>query len=155
MVTRCVYNWNKIIVEIDLYNTMHHDREPIHARIFNACIKDWDSDILITKYQDNESRLLKKYKNLRLLDDDDNKTYKITPENLEFKGTIKRNNQYCVVGKTLNRRDGDNVDLLISIDINGDFMVLIKGVEQDPDLGVKIVHPSIDDDSEATDSDKE
>ena len=34
-------------------------------------------------------------------------------------------------------------------------MVLIKGVEQDPDLGVKIVHPSINDDSEATDSDKE
>ena len=34
-------------------------------------------------------------------------------------------------------------------------MVLIKGVEQEPDLGVKIVHPSIDDDSEATDSDKE
>ena len=34
-------------------------------------------------------------------------------------------------------------------------MVLIKRVEQDPDLGVKTVHPSIDNDSEATDSDKE
>ena len=34
-------------------------------------------------------------------------------------------------------------------------MVLIKWVEQDPDLGVKIVHPSIDDDSKDTDSDKE
>ena len=34
-------------------------------------------------------------------------------------------------------------------------MVLIKGVEQDPDLGVKKCHPSIDDDSDATNSDKE
>ena len=44
------------------------------------------------------------------------------------------------------------MDLLISRDINGDFMVLIKGFEQDPDLGVKIVHPSIYDDSEVTES---
>ena len=34
-------------------------------------------------------------------------------------------------------------------------MLLINGIEQDPDLGVKIVHPSIDGDSEAIDSDKE
>ena len=34
-------------------------------------------------------------------------------------------------------------------------MVLIKGVEQDPYMGVKIVHPSIDDYSKATYSDKE
>ena len=34
-------------------------------------------------------------------------------------------------------------------------MVLIKGVEQDPDMGVIIVHPSIDDDSKDTYSDKE
>ena len=33
--------------------------------------------------------------------------------------------------------------------------ILIKVVEQYPDLGVKIVYPSIDDDSEAIDSDKE
>ena len=33
-------------------------------------------------------------------------------------------------------------------------MVLIKGFEQDPDLGVKWFHTSIDDDSEATDSEK-
>ena len=47
------------------------------------------------------------------------------------------------------------MDLLISSDINDDFMVLIKGVEQDSDLGVKIVHPSVDDDSKATDTDNE
>ena len=34
-------------------------------------------------------------------------------------------------------------------------MVIIKGFEQEPDLGVKIVHPSIDDDNKATNSDKE
>ena len=34
-------------------------------------------------------------------------------------------------------------------------MVLIKGFEQDPDMGVNIVHPSIYDDSEDTDRDKE
>ena len=79
----------------------------------------------------------------------------IVPENLEFKGTTRRNRQYCGVGQTLDWRDGDNLDLLISRDINDDFMVLIKGVEQDPDLGLKFVHPSIDDDSEATDRYKE
>ena len=47
------------------------------------------------------------------------------------------------------------MDLLVSREINDDFMVLIKVVEQDPDLGVKIFHPSIDDDSEAMGSDKE
>ena len=46
-----------------------------------------------------------------------------------------------MVGKTLDWRDGINVDLLISGDINDDFMLLIKGVEQDSDLGVKIFHP--------------
>ena len=59
-----------------------------------------------------------------------------------------------MVGQPLNWRYGDNMDLLISRDINNDFMVLIKGFEKDADLGVKIVHPSIDDDSKATDSDK-
>ena len=34
-------------------------------------------------------------------------------------------------------------------------MVLTNGVVQDPDLGVKNVHPSMYDDSKATDSDKE
>ena len=74
----------------------------------------------------------------------------ISPEDMEFKGTTRSNNQNCVVGQLLNCRDGDNVDLIISRQINDDSMVLIKGVEQDPDLGVKIIHPSINDDSEAT-----
>ena len=43
-----------------------------------------------------------------------------------------------MVGNPLNWRYGDNVELLISIYINDDFMLLIKRVEQDPDLGVKI-----------------
>ena len=49
----------------------------------------------------------------------------------------------------------DNVEILISREINYDFMAIINGVEQDPDLGLKIVHQSIDDDSEATDIDRE
>ena len=73
--------------------------------------------------------------------DEDNQTYMITPENLEFKGPTRRNNQFCVVGQPLNWRDGDNVDLLISIETNDYFILPTKGVEQDPDLGVKIVHP--------------
>ena len=73
-------------------------------------------------------------------------------ENLEFNGTTIRNKQYCIVGKPLNWRDGDNVDLLISNEINDDFMVLIKGFEQYTDLGVNFFHQSIDDDSKATDS---
>ena len=109
--------------------------------IFNAWIEDWESDILRTRDQENEQRLLYKYKNIRFFDDEYNQTYMITPVNLEFKGSTRRNNQYCVVGQTLNWRDGDNLDLLISRYINDDFMVLIKGFEQDTDLGVKIIHP--------------
>ena len=67
----------------------------------------------------------------------------VSRENLEFKGPIRSNEQYCLVGYPLNCTDGHNVDLLISRDINDDFMVITKGVEQDPDLGVKIVHPSL------------
>ena len=71
--------------------------------------------------------LLHKYNNIRFLEARDNQTYMIATENLEFKGPTRRNNQYCVIGKPLNWRDGDNVELLISRDINDDFMVLIKG----------------------------
>ena len=46
-----------------------------------------------------------------------------------------------MVEQTLYWRDGGNLDLLLSIDINDDFMVLIKVVEQDPDMGVKTFHP--------------
>ena len=73
----------------------------------------------------------------------------IVPENLVFKGTTISNKQYFVFGKPINWRDGDNVELVMSIYINDDFMVLIKGVEQNLDMG------EIDDDSEATYSDEE
>ena len=65
----------------------------------------------------------------------------IAPENLGFKGPTRTNKQYCVVGKPLNWRGGNNLDPLISRDINDDFMVFIKGVEQEPDLGVLIIQP--------------
>ena len=42
------------------------------------------------------------------------------------------------------------MDVLISREINDDFMLVFKGVEQDPYLGLNIVRPSIDDDSKAT-----
>ena len=112
-------------------------REPYHARIFNAWIKDWELDILRTRDWENEQRLLQKYNNIRFLDDEENQTCMIAPEKLEFKETTRSNEQYCVVGQNLNWRGGDNFYLLISGDTNDDFMVLIKGVQQDPDLGVK------------------
>ena len=101
---------------------------------------------MITQYQDNEQRLLHKYNNLRFLDDEENKNYIIVAENLDFKGPTRWNNQYSVVGQTLNLRDWDNVELIISRYFNDDVMVLIKGSKKDPDLGLNIFHPSIDDD---------
>ena len=77
----------------------------------------------------------------KFLDDEGNKTYMISPESLEFKGTTRMNKQYYVVGQPLDWRDADNANPLISREINNYFMVLIKGVEQDPDLGMEIVHP--------------
>ena len=79
----------------------------------------------------------------------------IAREKLEFKGHTRRNNQYCVAGKPLDWRDRGILDLLISREINDYFMVLIKGVEQDPDLGMNFFHPSNYDDSKAIDSDKQ
>ena len=58
-----------MMVDMGLDKIAHHDRELLHASIFNAWIKDWDSDILITKYQDNEKKIMQKDKNLRFLDD--------------------------------------------------------------------------------------
>ena len=101
------------MVEMGIDNIVHHSREPHHARILNSWIKDWESDILKTWDRENDQRLNQKYKNLRFLDDEENQTYMIAPENLEFKGPTRRNKQYCVVGKHLNWRDGDNLELLI------------------------------------------
>ena len=152
---RCVYNWTDMMFDMVLDKILHNDREPLHARICNAWIDDWELDILRTRDQDNKQQLLHKYKNIRFLDNEDNKTYIISPENLEFKGPTRRNKQYRLVGNPLDWRDGDNLDLLIPRDISDDLMAIIKVFEQDRDLGVRIVHPSIDDDSEATDSDEE
>ena len=67
MGTRCVYNWTETMVEMGLDNIVHHDREPYNARIFNACIKEQDSEILRTRYHENDQHLLQKHKNLRCL----------------------------------------------------------------------------------------
>ena len=102
-----------MVVDMGLDNIVHNDSEPHHARVFNAWVEDWESDILITRDQENEKRLLHKYKNIRFLEDKENRTYMIAQENLEFKGTNRSNKQYCVVGKPVYSRDGDNLDLLI------------------------------------------
>ena len=60
-------------------NIVHHDREPRHARILNACIEDCESDILRAWDQECEQFLPHKYNNLRFLDDEDSQTYMITP----------------------------------------------------------------------------
>ena len=102
-----------MMVDMGLENIVNHDREPFHDRISNYWIKDWESDILRTRDQENGQHLLQKYKNLRFLDDEENQTYMISQENLEFKGPTISNIEHCVVGKPLNFMDRDNVDLLI------------------------------------------
>ena len=101
MGTGCVYNWTNIMVDMSIDKILHNDREPFHDRIFNVWVKDWYSDTLRTRCKENDQRLLQKYRNIRLLDDDENQTYTTDPENLEFKGPTRRNNQYCVVGQPL------------------------------------------------------
>ena len=53
----------------------------------------------------------------------------IDPENLEFKGLTRKNKQYSVVGQPLDWRNGYNLELLKSIDING------KAIHQGPGNG--------------------
>ena len=79
MVTRCVYNWTNMMVEMGIDNITHNDRETLHARTLNAWIEDWESEILRTRDQENEKRLLQKYKNKTFLDDEENQTYMIAP----------------------------------------------------------------------------
>ena len=86
-----------MMVDMGLDNNVHNDSEPRHSRIFNAWIEYWESDIRQIQDQDNEQRLLKKYNNLRLLHDGENQNYMIAPENFWFKGSNRKNNQYCVV----------------------------------------------------------
>ena len=42
MGTRCVYNWIEMMFDMSLDNIVYNDREPCHAMIFNAWIKDWE-----------------------------------------------------------------------------------------------------------------
>ena len=53
MGTIYVYNLTDVVVFMGLDNIVHHDRELLHARIFNFWIKYWESDILITRDQKN------------------------------------------------------------------------------------------------------
>ena len=47
-----------MMVDIGLDNIVHNNRDPCHAMISNAWIEDLESDILRTRDQDNEQRLL-------------------------------------------------------------------------------------------------
>ena len=38
----CVYNWTDMMVEMGLDKILHHDKEILHVRIFNAWIEDWE-----------------------------------------------------------------------------------------------------------------
>ena len=117
-----------MMIYMGLDRIVNHDRDLLHARIFNVWIEDWESDTLRIPDQGNDQRLLQKYKNIRLLDDEDNKTYMISPESLDIKDPTRRNKKYCVVGQPLNCRDGDNMDLLISREINDYLMIISKGI---------------------------
>ena len=58
-----------MMVDMGLDDVFHHDIDIRYTRIFNAWIKDWESNILITRAQENEQRLLNKFNNIRFLDD--------------------------------------------------------------------------------------
>ena len=60
MGTICVYNCTDMMVDMGFDNIVNNDRDPFHARIFNAWIEDWESDILRTQEQDHEQRFLQK-----------------------------------------------------------------------------------------------
>ena len=133
---QCVYSWTEMMADMVIDNIVNNDGDPCNEKIFNGWIKDSKSDILKTLYQENEQCLLQRYNNIRFLDDEDNQTYMSAQENFEFKGLTIRNKQYSVVGKPLDWKDEDNLELLIQRNTNDDFIVLIKGVEQDHDLRV-------------------
>ena len=52
-----------MMVDMGLDNIVNNDKDPCHSSIFYDWIKDLESDILKTRYQDNEQRLMQKYNN--------------------------------------------------------------------------------------------
>ena len=89
MRTRCVYNWTDMMVDMGLDKIVHHDTDHCNARIFYAWIKNLESDILRTRYKENEQCLLQKCRNLRFLDDEDNQTYMIAQIIWILKGPLE------------------------------------------------------------------
>ena len=55
------------MVDMGLDNIVHNDIEPRRARIFNSWVSDWELDIPRTRDQENEQRILQKYKNVSYL----------------------------------------------------------------------------------------
>ena len=49
MGTRYVYNCTDMVIYMGLDKNVHNDREPSHAKICNAWIEDWESEILRTQ----------------------------------------------------------------------------------------------------------
>ena len=117
-------------------------QRPATSRIFRAWVEDWEKEILLTNDCVVEARLLEKYKNLVFFDPDDQVTYTVVEQNLEFHQRNKRKG--IVGGWALIGVDEDDNE--VGFEINKMVIGLISETAQAP--GVELIFRELEDSDE-------
>ena len=150
-----VYDFSDLDANLGLkeFETFEHERQLPQKRTFNAWIEDWEKELLQKRNQKAEAKLLKKYKNLLFVDDNDNKLYEVAPENLEWKGSRKERG-WCVVAQPPGWKDGDDENLLQSRAISAELITLIVKYKQPANLQLEVIEKSNEDDTDTDESEE-
>lgn len=117
-------------------------QRPATSRIFRAWVEDWEKEILLTNDCVVEARLLEKYKNLVFFDPDDQVTYTVVEDNLEFHRRNKRKGiagGWALIG-------ADEDDNEVGFEINKMVIGLISETAQAP--GVELIFRELEDSDE-------
>ena len=112
-------------------------QKPASHRLFRAWIEDWERSHLTTNDSVAEASLLAKYKGLRFYLPDDEVTYTIHEDNLEFQRGSKRLNQergWNVFGVPPNANGDDDDEPFM---INNVLCELIANTDQED--GVEVI----------------
>ena len=99
-----VYNLADMVVDIGLddnSNTLEHEIKPnIYVTKFKSSTKKYEEEWIKKEDKINRTRLLDNYRFIYLINNEDNITYNVDPENLDLKVT-SMNKNYWVIRKPL------------------------------------------------------
>jgi len=111
-------------------------RAPTIERQFRGWLEDWEKDLLKHNDPVSEARLLEKYKGLAFHDIDQNITYMVYEDNLEYR--MYRGGGWCVIGVPP-EYNGNNDEELYPYLINDNLIEMIMDTTQPENLNVKKV----------------